>query len=214
MRSRTGLAEVNTRAGWTMRLHFYWVRPRGLLDAAVAGSERGAVLVDTPGYGHAVGDQSELRHWRSLIDAYVDGSASLQLGLLLVDSTRGLCDADRRVLRLLWKRRVPTVAALTKCDLLTPDDLARSHAVVAAQIDDALRGGGDGGGKGSDVPLLLLSSHFYGGVERLWDELAARLRPTAAQGYEAGRVQGIRGAVDGQGGGEHEMEEMAASRGS
>jgi GTP-binding protein len=212
MRTRAGLAEVNTRAGWTMRLHFYWVRPRGLLDAAVAGSERGAVLVDTPGYGHAVGDQSELRHWRSLIDAYVESSTSLQLGLLLIDCTRGLCDADRRVLRLLRKQQVPTLAALTKCDLLTPDELARSHAVVAAQIDEALRGGKGGGGIGSDVPLLLLSSHFYGGVERLWDELAARLRPTAAQSYEAGRGRGARTVVEGEGGGEYEVQEVAASR--
>jgi GTP-binding protein len=212
MRPRTGLAEVNTRAGWTMRLHFYWVRPRGLLDSAVAGSERGAVLVDTPGYGHAVGEKAELRHWRSLIEAYVDGSSSLQLGLLLVDSTRGLCDADGRVLRLLRKRRVPTLVALTKCDLLTPDELARSHAVVQAQVDEALQGGE--GGIGSDVPLLLLSSHFYGGVERLWEELAARLQPTAAQGYKAGGRPGGPWDVGGRGGGEHEVEEVAASRGS
>jgi len=176
VRARTGIAEVDSRAGWTMRLHFYWVRPRGLLDKAAAGSERGAVLVDTPGYGHAVGERAELRHWRSLIDTYIDTSPSLRLALLLIDCTRGLCDADRRVLRLLSARGVRTIAALTKCDLLAPDPLARSHRVVLAQIDEANRRRDGAPVDPRGARLSLLSSHFYTGIEQLWDELDHELR--------------------------------------
>ena len=43
------------------------------------------MLVDTPGYGHAVAGAKELRHWRDLIEAYVSSSPSLRLALLLVD---------------------------------------------------------------------------------------------------------------------------------
>jgi len=208
MRSRTGLADVDTRAGWTMRLHFYWVRPSGLLDRAVNGSDRGAVVVDTPGYGHAVGGTTELRHWRTLIDTYIGGSGSLQLALLLIDSTRGLCDADRRVLRMLYKRGVPTIAAITKCDLLTPDELACSHKVVAAQIHESLNRGGSAAKVVPPVPLMMLSSHFYGGVERLWDEFAKRLRSAAPQ---LGPGKGKRRDVQG---GEGEVEMVVAGGGA
>ncbi|EOD23144.1 GTP-binding protein [Emiliania huxleyi CCMP1516] len=182
-KARRGPAEVDSRAGWTMRLHFYWARPRGLLDEAHAGSQQGLVLVDTPGYGHAVAGAKELRHWRDLIEAYVSSSPSLRLALLLVDCSRGLCAADGRVLRLLRKRRVPTFAVLTKCDLLPPAELARSHAIVSAQVDEALRNGAapSRADAAPAVPLLMLSSHFYSGIDGLWERLGETLHRQEAE---------------------------------
>ena len=93
------------------------------------------VLVDTPGYGFTVGDQQQLREWGELIADYLNNSPRLRLAVLLVDATRGLCPADIRVLRRVRKSAIPVLVALTKADLLDPDDLAASHSVICSDLD-------------------------------------------------------------------------------
>ena len=106
------------------------------------------------------------------------------------------------MLRLLRKRRVPTFAVLTKCDLLPPAELARSHAIVSAQVDEALRNGAapSRADAAPAVPLLMLSSHFYSGIDGLWERLGetlhrqeaerlARLQQEAEEGEEAAATE-------------------------
>ena len=155
--ARNGPAGVSARAGWTAELNFYQLRPQDLKQsqnspaAAATGVAAangpggghdppslvdGMVLVDTPGYGFTVGAASQLTKWGELLADYLDHSRNLSLALILVDCTRGLCDADRRVLRRVRDANVPVLVALTKADLLSPEDLAASHAVVAQQLKD------------------------------------------------------------------------------
>ena len=67
-----------------------------------------------------VGSQQQLQTWGQLIADYLANSSRLQLALLLVDATRGLCGADVRVLHRLRMANVPVLVALTKADLLYP----------------------------------------------------------------------------------------------
>ena len=194
------------------------------LDARQRERMRGAlgmILVDTPGYGFAVGDSRQLKAWGELLADYLNKSERLRLGVLLIDSTRGLCAADIRVLRRVLKSGVPVLPGasrrpllllperasahhdaptspqvlpvLTKADLLLPEDLAASHAVVSAQLAEAAPAG-----TGVRAPPLMLSAHFLTGVANLWRVLLRTLAEIerAEFGAEEGRRrrEGLEGA--------------------
>ncbi|KAL1512283.1 hypothetical protein AB1Y20_005545 [Prymnesium parvum] len=171
-----GIAEVSARAGWTAELGFYRVQPyreagqkaavaaggveeQSALERNLARKGGGVLLVDTPGYGFAVGDKMQLRQWRKVLQEYLTHSAQLRLAVLLVDATRGVCAEDERVVRFLRRSGVPLLPALTKTDLLSPDDVARAHAVVAQQLERLGL---------PPVVMPMLSSHFYVGVLSFW----------------------------------------------
>ena len=119
--------------------------------------------------------------------------------VLLVDATRGLCPSDVKVLRRIRKSRVPALVALTKTDLLEPDLLAASHAVVSSDLEalyrafpdsgpahhrQAAAGGASGAAMDDEAvhmpklrsPPLLLSAQFYRGVSHFWRTLQEELR--------------------------------------
>ena len=169
---RKGKATVNARAGWTMRLHYYWARPKFMLNEAQGGAGRGLLLVDTPGYGFAVGDEAELQQWKRLLEAYIVSSRRLQLALVLVDCCRGLCDSDRKLLKTLSRAGVPIQLALTKCDLLTPEELAGSHDLVRAQLAEVREACAWPMGV---IHSTYLASHFYAGIANLWGVISERL---------------------------------------
>ena len=181
----------------------------------------GMILVDTPGYGFAVGDSRQLKAWGELLADYLNKSERLRLGVLLIDSTRGLCAADVRVLRRVLKSGVPVLPGasrrpllllperagahhdaptspqvlpvLTKADLLLPEDLAASHAVVSAQLAEAAPAG-----TGVRAPPPMLSAHFLTGVANLWRVLLRTLAEIerAEFGAQEGRRrrEGLEGA--------------------
>ena len=160
---RTGLAAVSARAGWTAELGFYRLQPSaagrsgraGGGEAGSGGPSRGGgpreqgsvgpstdvltrrgggmVLVDTPGYGFAVGDEAQLRQWRALLEEYVLEAPQLALTVLLIDSTRGLCRADRKVLDLLGRARLPVLPVLTKVDLVSQPHRSRCSPLAAGR---------------------------------------------------------------------------------
>lgn len=169
--ARKGPAEVNPRAGWTAELGFYRIHPKAAKrEGALV---QGVVLVDSPGYGFAVGSSRQLKAWGALLADYMDHSPRLRLAVMLIDSTRGLCLADRRVLKRVAATSVPLLGVLTKVDLLDEADLAASHAIVTEQMADAAAEAG----AHLRPPLLMLSSHFCTGVGHAW---TAVLRELAA----------------------------------
>ena len=155
--------------------------------AAAAPRASGVLLVDTPGYGFAVGDRRQLDEWAELLAQYLGHAQRLELAVLLIDCTRGLCAEDRRVLGRLSAARVPVLPVLTKADLLPPADLACSHAIVTRQLADATAPPAEVAAD-ADAPQtatlhaegaaprplvavhrpLMVSSHFYSGVRTLW----------------------------------------------
>ena len=82
---------------------------------------------------------------------------------------------------------------LTKADLLLPEDLAASHAVVSAQLAEAAPAG-----TGVRAPPLMLSAHCLTGVANLWRVLLRTLAEIerAEFGAEEGRRrrEGLEGA--------------------
>ena len=171
--ARTGPAEVSPRAGWTADLHFYRasLKPRGG-PAPTAGTTvlrppppHTMMLVDTPGYGFSVGSHAQLQAWGALLADYLDGSRRLALALMLVDCTRGFCAADVRVLARVRASGVPVLGVMTKGDLLSPEELAASHGIVAEQMASAAA---DGLGTRYPGPVMV-SAHFYTGFSRMWD---------------------------------------------
>ena len=185
-----GPAEVHARAGWTATLSFYRIEPpdAALFDPAYAGvaamedEERRRrprlVLVDTPGYGFAVGEKAQEQHHSDLLADYTSRSPHLRVAVMLIDSTRGLCAADRRVLRALGRSGVSVLPVLTKVDLLRPDELAASHAIVVEQLA-ATVAAAEGVRPTAFVdlsrPLPMISSLFFAGIRSFWRDVAYRL---------------------------------------
>eukprot|EP01038_Epipyxis_sp_PR26KG_P014058 gene14058-18859_t len=116
-----GPAGVSDRAGWTDLICFYQLGKRPPVIN----------LVDLPGYGLAVGvTKKHMESWKRMIQNYLATRKVLSRCYVLVDCTRGLCNQDKKLLKFLNKINVPWKIILTKSDLLSAPDLARSAIVV------------------------------------------------------------------------------------
>jgi GTP-binding protein len=82
-------------------------------------------IVDLPGYGYASGPEAERLSWQPLIDA-LKGRESLRGLFMIVDSRRGLTEADEGL--LAWA--VPSMGAALRVHVLLSkaDKLNRSEA--------------------------------------------------------------------------------------
>ena len=123
----------------------------------------GLVLVDTPGFGFAVGDRSQLTAWGELLADYLDHSSRLRLALLLIDSTRGLCVPSRGSARHRRAHRSPCALTHTYC--LCGTGARRMLVCCAAFENPAFRESTAGSPKPlgpSPQATLLLPSHLPG----------------------------------------------------
>ncbi|KAG8467031.1 hypothetical protein KFE25_000347 [Diacronema lutheri] len=156
--SGEGLAPVSARAGWTAHLSFF------RLSAELAGEFAPRfVLVDMPGYGDAVADTSTRRTWRRAIRAYLSHRPALLSVLLLVDAERGLETEDRELLARLVRAGTPHALVLTRCDLLSPLQLARCHYRVSDELGEL------NSAAAADVPMISVLTGV--GVRELWERL-------------------------------------------
>lgn len=120
--NRRGFARTSKSPGRTQLVNFF----------ELAGGRR---LVDLPGYGYARVARSMRDHWRTLLEDYFEGRASLSGLILVVDSRRGLADFDWQMLD--WCRSIdcPVHVLLTKCDKLKKDEATRLLAAAARELD-------------------------------------------------------------------------------
>jgi GTP-binding protein len=91
-------------------------------------------LADMPGYGYAEAPKAKVRAWTALIHAYLQGRSNLARVYVLIDARHGIKDADKPALELLRTAAVSHQIVLTKCDQLSPTELAARIADMAAQI--------------------------------------------------------------------------------
>ncbi|KAJ1627430.1 P-loop containing nucleoside triphosphate hydrolase protein [Pavlovales sp. CCMP2436] len=155
-----GIAPVSSKAGWTAYLSFF------RLSAELRGStEPRFVLVDMPGYGDAVADSAMRRRWRHAIRSYMRDRKELLSVLVLVDAERGLEPEDTDMVRRLVTRGTPHNVVLTKCDLLTPLQLAKCHHLVVHELGEL------GSDSAVDTNLPMVSVHTGVGVHELWERL-------------------------------------------
>jgi GTP-binding protein len=91
-------------------------------------------LADMPGYGYAEAPKAKVRAWTEMIHAYLQGRANLARVYVLIDARHGIKDADKPALDLLRSAAVSHQIVLTKCDQLSPTELAARIASVSEGI--------------------------------------------------------------------------------
>lgn len=117
------------------------------------------VLVDLPGYGFSFSSDERRLEWRSWIQSYMLGRGKyLKRLLLLLDARHGLKNEDIKFIddaqRMLGRKETlpPIQLVLTKCDLVSQQDLARQVSAVKVEFSDLLRR------ESSSLPIMLVSA--------------------------------------------------------
>lgn len=159
-----GKASVSDRAGWTDQVCFYQLGKRPPV----------LTLVDLPGYGHAVASEQHKQQWQRMIRGYLGGEREvLSRCYILVDSSRGLCEEDRSLMRFMTKSGTAWRVILTKADLLPCLTLAQSLTAVENDIREICDEG---------ITALPVSSSTGAGIQRLWRELVSCADASARPG--------------------------------
>jgi len=104
--SRNNLARTSQTPGRTRQLIFFSLSGR-------------LQLVDLPGYGYAKAPKTDIDGWTKLTRQFLAGRQTLQRLMLLIDSRRGINDADRQMMKLMDEQAVSWAVVLTKIDKLT-----------------------------------------------------------------------------------------------
>jgi GTP-binding protein len=139
---RRGLARTSGTPGRTRQINFFAIDER-------------FVLVDLPGYGFAVGPESERRSWGPLVEGYLRTRPVLRGVVVIVDVRRGVEDEERELLDFLAHVKRPAVLVATKLDKLGRDAGGRALAALRAQV-------------AADVPLIGFSARTGDGRDALW----------------------------------------------
>jgi Predicted GTPase len=155
------------------------------------------VLVDLPGYGFAYTNEEKANSWKELMNEFIlNRGSSLKRILLLIDARHGFKRTDFEFLEMLQdglvnvakdsaikkKKKLelpPIQVVLTKCDLVSQEDLARRVVQSREQLSNTLKR------EPSALPVMLVSAraglgynnirgnHAKGGILELQKELAA-----------------------------------------
>ncbi|MEM0984743.1 MAG: ribosome biogenesis GTP-binding protein YihA/YsxC [Pseudomonadota bacterium] len=120
---RNALARASSEPGKTREINYYDL------------GEGALYLVDLPGFGYAKVSKVQARRWMALTRNFLRGRAPLRRVFLLVDSRRGIMDADAEVMDLLDESAVNYQVVLTKMDKLKQTE----REAVVAKTTDALR---------------------------------------------------------------------------
>jgi GTP-binding protein len=150
---RRALARTSKTPGRTRLLNFFELAP-------------GARLIDLPGYGYAAGPPTDRVQWARLIDALAE-RRSLRGLLLVVDSRRGLSQADQQLLDWASGFALPVHVLLSKVDQLAR---AAAHAALTAAQQRL----------GQRASVQLFSAHAGTGMEAARAQLDAWLTPLNA----------------------------------
>jgi GTP-binding protein len=114
--NRRTLARTSQTPGRTKQLNFFDL-------------DRRMRLVDLPGYGYAKASKTDIRAWTDLTLSFLKGRQTLMRVFLLIDSRRGVGDADREIMKIFDQKAVSWALVLTKTDKLNDKERQR----IAAQ---------------------------------------------------------------------------------
>ena len=109
---RTTLARTSQTPGRTRQLIFFSLASR-------------LQLVDLPGYGYAKASKTDIKAWTKLTRKFLVGRQSLQRMLLLIDSRRGIGQADKEMMKLMDDSAVSWAIVLTKVDKIKSEQLQK-----------------------------------------------------------------------------------------
>jgi len=137
---RRGLARTSATPGRTRQLNFFLVNER-------------FGLVDLPGYGFAVGPETERQAWGPLVEGYLLGRSTLRGVLLVVDVRRGLEHEERQLLDFLGHGGQPVAIVATKIDKIGRTAARDAVRALAAE---------------AGVPIVGFSARTGEGREAVW----------------------------------------------
>jgi GTP-binding protein len=138
---RRGLARTSATPGRTRQLNFFAVND--------------FVLVDLPGYGFAVGSETERRAWGPLVETYLEDRPTLRGVALVVDVRRGLEAEEDEVLAYLGRLGRPAAVVATKLDKLGRGAARTALGVLEGRV-------------GPGVPIIGFSARTGEGRPALW----------------------------------------------
>ena len=120
---RNNLARTSNTPGRTQELIFF------------EGPEGGGLtLVDMPGYGYAAAPKTKVAAWTALIQAFLQGRASLARIYVLIDARHGVKDVDKEMLDSLDRTAVSYQLVLTKIDQVKESERAGRLAETQAAL--------------------------------------------------------------------------------
>ncbi|KAI9323810.1 P-loop containing nucleoside triphosphate hydrolase protein [Dichotomocladium elegans] len=150
----TTVVRVSDKPGLTQQLNFYSAR-------------REFCMVDMPGYGFALVDESERRAWRQLMEDYITTRKTLKRVYMVIDARHGLKVADLDFLQMLDSKRVKFQIVMTKCDIPVLPELARRAVVVQNGIQKY---------RNAIKDVLLVSSKTGAGINQMRKEMLFLVR--------------------------------------
>ena len=118
---RTTLARTSQTPGRTRQLIFFSLASR-------------LQLVDLPGYGYAKASKTDIKAWTKLTRKFLVGRQSLQRMLLLIDSRRGIGQADKEMMKLMDDSAVSWAVVLTKVDKIKSEQLQKIRDETQQEI--------------------------------------------------------------------------------
>ena len=118
---RTTLARTSQTPGRTRQLIFFSLASR-------------LQLVDLPGYGYAKASKTDIKAWTKLTRKFLVGRQSLQRMLLLIDSRRGIGQADKEMMKLMDNSAVSWAVVLTKVDKIKLEQLQKIRDKTQQEI--------------------------------------------------------------------------------
>jgi GTP-binding protein len=145
-----GLARASNTPGRTRELNYFNINDQ-------------LHLVDLPGYGYARASKSLIATWTKLTRQFLRGRAPLRRVFLLIDSRRGIKDADLEVMDMLDETAVPYQIILTKADKIKQQE---RDTVTAQTLSKIARR------PAAHPTVLLTSSEKKTGLEQLKAEIA------------------------------------------
>lgn len=148
--NRKNLARVSQSPGCTSQINFYNLADR-------------LMLADLPGYGYARKSKSTLKGWDQLISFYLKGRPTLKRVCMLIDSRRGIGEADEVLMEMLDEAAVVYQIVFTKVDSVKKSELEqlKENAEKLFSKHQALH-----------PVLCFTSSEEKQGIEELQAELA------------------------------------------
>ena len=120
--NRKSLARTSAEPGRTRELNYFDL------------GEGRLWVVDLPGFGYAKVSKTQAAKWMNLTRNYLRGRANLRRVFLLVDSRRGLMDADLETMQLLDTAAVTYQLLLTKTDKVKRDALEALNAELKTTL--------------------------------------------------------------------------------
>jgi GTP-binding protein len=122
--TRNRLAFASRTPGRTQQIVFF----------SLAG---GGYVADLPGYGYAAVPKAIKEEWQAFLWDYLTTRSTLVGLVAMIDSRRGVKDADEALLRGFLPSGRPVLLLATKVDKLTPTERRASLASIRADIDRA-----------------------------------------------------------------------------